>query len=185
MIELLIELKLDQYIETFEDEGIDDVKTFNDYEDEDLLELGLKKPHIKRLRRYFEESSEVKEVSVESNDPWFLKIANDTTIWNLQLLESDIPIISHEYLRIKALMQEGQYFGVLLQIKDFFEILLKVPILIVLNDKFNSTDYSEAERNFILATLEKPLSLGHWHELASFIKKTYFTQLFCHKFFSE
>jgi hypothetical protein len=171
MIELLIELKLDQYIETFEDEGIDDVKTFNDYEDEDLLELGLKKPHIKRLRRYFEESSEVKEVSVESNDPWFLKIANDTTIWNLQLLESDIPIISHEYLRIKALMQEGQYFGVLLQIKDFFEILLKVPILIVLNDKFNSTDYSEAERNFILATLEKPLSLGHWHELASFIKK--------------
>lgn len=171
MIDILKQLKLDQYIETFQDEGIDDVETFNDYEDDDLIDLGLKKPHIKRLRRYFEESSEVEENYVESNEPWFLKIANDNSIWNLQLLESNIPIISHEYIRIKSLMHEGQYFGVLLQIKDFFEILLKVPILIVLNDKFNSTNYSEAEKNFILLTLEKPLSLGHWHELASFIKK--------------
>lgn len=170
MKKILENLNLEQYIQVFEDEGIEDVTTFNDYEDSDLEELGLKKPHIKRLRRYFEEQTK-EIIPLQEETLWYQVLKNDKTIWNEKILSSNIPIVSHEYNRIYNLLENGQYFGVLLQIKDFFEILLKLPVLIVLNEKFNLKEYTQSEMNFILATLEKPLSLGHWHELATFIKK--------------
>ena len=102
---------------------------------------------------------------------WFKLLAENDDIWNHDVLQSNIPIITHEYKRIKDLLDSGQYFGALLQIKDFFEVLLKLPVLILLNEKFNLQQNTEAEINFIVLTLEKPLSLGHWHELATFIKK--------------
>ena len=161
MLNILKQLKLNQYIELFENEGINNIDTFNDYEDEDLLELGLKKPHIKRLRRYFE----------EDNLLWYQTLSDDFNIWNVKLINMDISILSHEYRRIKDLLSQGQSFGVLLQIKDFLEILLKLPVLIVLNEKFDIQCSSNEIRIFILSSLDKPLSLGHWHELATYIKK--------------
>jgi len=171
MINILKYLKLEQHIEVFNDEGIETVDDFNDYEDEDLIDIGLKKPHIKRLRRYFEENSSSKNKEVEIKQEWHQALYNNADIWNDELLNLNIPIISHEYKRVQALLSQGQYFGVLLQIKDFLEVLLKLPVLIILNEKFNTQCESNEIKAFILSSLEKPLSLGHWHELATLIKK--------------
>jgi len=160
MIKILKEIKLEQYIELFEKEGIDSIEDFLDYEDEDLLELGIKKPHIKRLRR-----------ATKSENKNWNEFINDTDMWNKFTLESNIPIISHEYLRIKQLLSDKMYFGVLLQIKDFLEILLKFPILIIINEKFNLKSLTDKEKMLIILSLDKPLSLGHWYELGNYIKK--------------
>lgn len=175
ILNILNQLKLTKYIDTFKEEGINDINTFNDYEDDDLLELGLKKPHIKRLRRYFEEynsvNADVSVIETKIEKQWFELLSEDNDLWVQELLNNNVPVISHEYNRIKKLLSEGQYFGALLQIKDFFEILLKLPTIIILNEKFNLDHYSDDEKELIITTLEKPLSLGHWHEIVTIIRK--------------
>lgn len=174
MIELLKLLNLEIYQTLFEEEGIDDIETLKEFSEDELIVIGLKRGHIKKIFKAIEEDIDSQE-EIQPTLKWYEYLCNDNSLWSDELLNSDIPVISHEYKRINDLLCQGQYFGVLLQIKDFFEILLKFPVLIIINEKFNSKNYSNKEMDFILSALEKPLSLGHWHELATLIDKNKFT----------
>jgi len=167
--EFLKSLKLEKYIPLFLNEEIENTTSLQLLYDEDEL-----------TDEYLDETLKLKKIAKikllkalqNKNELWYITLSNNNNLWNEQLLNSEVAIISHEYNRIKKLLSSGQYFGVLLQIKDFFEILLKLPVLIVINEKFNKRDNSTFEETaFIMAALEKPLSLGHWHELATSIKK--------------
>ena len=105
MLKVLKNLKLEQYIETFKDEGIDDLETFECYEDKELLALDLKKGHIKKIRKYISDKSmDNNEIIIKS---WFKLLAENDDIWNHDVLQSNIPIITHEYKRIKDLLDSG------------------------------------------------------------------------------
>ena len=170
---ILTHLKLSQYKDKFLKEGIDNLETLGDYEDEDLIKyLKMTKPHIKRLRRHIET---LHNSSVISHPDWYIQLHNDQDLWNDELLEADIPVLTHEYIRVKDLLSSGQYFGVLLQIKDLFEILLKLPLLLVMNDAFNNKKLQK-DSDFFLLALEKPLSLGSWQDLAHKIQKNDFKE---------
>ena len=55
MVELLEEAKLTAYASVLHDAGYYELTDLREADDVDLGELGLKKPEIKRLRRYLEE----------------------------------------------------------------------------------------------------------------------------------
>ena len=55
MVELLEEAKLTAYAGVLHDAGYSELTDLGAADDVDLGELGLKKPEIKRLRRYLEE----------------------------------------------------------------------------------------------------------------------------------
>ena len=67
-------------------------------------------------------------------------------------------IIAHEYSRLRVLLGEKKFFGLLLQIKDFVEVLLKMYVILEVKKQGASELYSEL--------LAKPLSLGDWERIA-------------------
>ena len=67
MVNLLQSIRLEQYIDIFEEEGIS-LETFQDWEDDDLAALGLKKPHIRGLRRKIQESIEISSIAIDSSE---------------------------------------------------------------------------------------------------------------------
>jgi len=66
MINFLKSINLEQYINIFEKESIS-IETLQDWEDEDLIDLGLKKPHIRTIRRNTQESTQNTSTLIHSN----------------------------------------------------------------------------------------------------------------------
>ncbi len=131
MLNILKILKLEQYTENFKDEGIENVETFNDYEDEDLLDLGLKKPHIKRLRRYFEENKI--DIDTRSVD----EVAFDN------LILSSFPFIianPYEY----SLKYDDSFYQKNTHIVFTIYQLLRFTGLLLLNEYFNDEKYHKS-----------------------------------------
>lgn len=87
-----------------------------------------------------------------------------------EIIEKYPAIIAHEYKRLLDLIEGNKIYGAFLQIKDIYEVLLKLPVLLVVAE-INSKIKSDLEDKFIGEILIKPLSMGDWLEIASKIKK--------------
>lgn len=99
----------------------------------------------------------------EDKEPWFEKAYNEYPT-----------IIAHEYNRLKELSTEGKVYGTFMQIKDMYEVILKFPILIMINGLIYSLKNEKEckNRNDILKSfISKPLSLGDWETIANKIGK--------------
>ena len=113
-----------------------------------------------------------KEDYIKQNNHWLTNIANDNTLWHKDIFDANIPIISHEYKRLYNLCEEKQSYGMLLEIKDIFEVVLKFPTLIVASMLYKKRDgLGDDESKLLIAMLEKQLSLGTWETLANSAKK--------------
>jgi tetratricopeptide (TPR) repeat protein len=97
---------------------------------------------------------------------WFKKLYKDNSFWSKAVFEKYPSIIAHEYYRLFNLLGEGQVYGVLLQIKDVFEVLLKFPTLIALTLIYYKTNRTDEENNLLIESLRKALSLGDWENIA-------------------
>ena len=78
-------------------------------------------------------------------------------------------IIAHEYKRLLTMMNRGEIFGSILQLKDVWEILLKFPILISIISLYNNK--SEKKNEILNLLYEKKLNLGDWKKIGDKIKK--------------
>ncbi|UMZ72527.1 hypothetical protein [Natranaerofaba carboxydovora] len=105
-----------------------------------------------------------------------MMLLEDDNIWYSEILdknkENDFPpILAHEYQRLYSLFNEKNVFGLMLQVKDVFELLLKMPVLLAGNITYHKVDKSIDEKKFLYKFF-KPLSLNNWlEELASEILK--------------
>lgn len=63
------------------------------------------------------------------------------------------------------MIQNSQICGALLQVKDLFEVLLKLPVIIAAVTLLDR-DRNQTENRILLALLEKLLSLGDWEAIA-------------------
>ncbi len=83
------------------------------------------------------------------------------------------PVIAHEYRSLYELIRQGQTFGAMLQIKDLFEVLLKLPVLLTASLVYENymRQVSESGKKLLISLLEKPLSLGDWERIANTIRK--------------
>lgn len=122
-------------------------------------------------------------VMVKGNKYWFCEECSNKVQIKLSqdirfAKEDDIQcpeIIAHEYNRLKNLLYGCNYYGALLQTKDTYEIILKIPILIFLNgcieEVKSNNNNNKQSRQIIELMSNKMLSLGDWEVVALKIAK--------------
>lgn len=98
--------------------------------------------------------------------PWNIQKCKDTSLWNDQVFDLYPYIISKEYKRLYDLLDQGKLYGVLFQIKDVFEVLLKFPTILALSRYCNNKKRGKEENEIIQFLLDNMLSLGHWNVVA-------------------
>lgn len=100
------------------------------------------------------------------NEPWGEKISKDNELWNYEVLEKFPYMIAVEYKRLYSLTKENKLYGVMFQIKDIFELLLKFPVLLVMSRYCDNQKRDEQQSEIIRFLLENKLSLGSWKSIA-------------------
>ena len=122
---------------------------------------------------------------------WLKKLADNPDLWE-ERAYSEIPaVIAHEYERLHDLALQNNVYGVMLQIKDVYEIVLKYPCILALCifRRTNSPEGMAAYDALMAKILEKVISFGDWRDkianpllklkeylptqLASIMEKTY------------
>lgn len=98
--------------------------------------------------------------------PWNIQQCKDATLWKENVFLQYPYIIAIEYKRLFSLLEQNKLYGVIFQLKDIFEVLIKFPTLLVLNKYCNNRKRSQHENETLQFLLSKMLSLGDWHELA-------------------
>lgn len=102
----------------------------------------------------------------KESQPWNLQKCNDSTLWKDEGFDNYPYIISREYKRLYYLLEQGKLYGVIFQIKDIFEVMLKFPTLLVLSEFCNNKKRCKKENDTLQFLLSKMLSLGDWCGLA-------------------
>ena len=107
-----------------------------------------------------------------SSNQWLIDLSKDESLWakDLETLPS---MIHFEYEQLKNLAAEGQVYGVLLQCKDTYETIIKIPAIMALVIIDSDSKYKDgSEYNDIMKTfLQAPMSMGNWENLARVIIK--------------
>lgn len=106
------------------------------------------------------------------SQPWHLQLCQDDSYWHKPIFDLYPSIIAHEYWRLFTLLQSGQTYGALMQLKDTLEVILKFPVLIAMSVIYHSPERSAAEDQWLQFALRKPLSLGDWGTLAIGLTKS-------------
>ncbi len=101
-----------------------------------------------------------------SQVPWNLQKYRDSSLWNYDAFVSYPYFIAMEYNRLYNLMHDNKLYGVLFQVKDIFEVLLKLPVLLIVNKYCTNKKRSKKEEEIIFGLLAKKLALGHWFNIA-------------------
>lgn len=76
------------------------------------------------------------------------------------------PIIALEYFTFKSFLLNKQIYGIILQIKDIYEIIIRIPVLIICSFVLSNHKTSKG-KELLLFMMSKPLSLGDWRYLLS------------------
>lgn len=85
-------------------------------------------------------------------------------LWYEDAFETFPAVVAHEYWRLSELLAGGQVYGALLQTKDLFEVILKLPVLACAAWLYRK-ERDQAENKLIVDLLKEPLSLGTWESL--------------------
>ena len=107
---------------------------------------------------------------MQPSNQWLINLSKNESLWTQQL-DSVPSMIYFEYAQLKSLAREGQVYGVLLQCKDTYETILKIPVIMTLviidsDPKYkDGAEYAEIMKAF----LESPMSMGNWDNLARVI----------------
>ncbi|GKU24345.1 hypothetical protein CFOLD11_11710 [Clostridium folliculivorans] len=94
--------------------------------------------------------------------------------FNINAMNEFPTIIAHEYHRLKELSTAGEAYGTFMQIKDMYEVILKFPVLIMMEGliySLKNEGENECRNSILRAFIEKPLSLGDWEVTASRISR--------------
>lgn len=106
---------------------------------------------------------------MERKNNWLTELSEDSNYWVDDFLhESNIPsVIVFEYDELKHLSKAGNVYGVLLQMKDLFETIIKVPIIMswgVIEEECDKESDSYQELIYLL--LKKEMAMGDWKRVA-------------------
>ena len=102
---------------------------------------------------------------------WLKELADNSKFWAQGVGTLPEPIAC-TYDRLQEMAQQGNVYGCLLQIKDAYEIAMKIPVLSALI--FLDSEYEDSlvkERKISERLILTPLAIGGWYELALSILK--------------
>ena len=105
---------------------------------------------------------------------WLKKLGLDESIWAFDNSDVFPSVFNAEYRYLRELAMQGQIYGVMLQAKDIYETLIKLPVIMALIILENEADPDSSVYLEVMGkALAEPLSMGSWDNLAaSIIKKT-------------
>ena len=106
---------------------------------------------------------------------WLKEIeANDDNWVDVTELNCVPTPIVYAYDRLRTLAREGNVYGTILEIKDFFELIIKLPVVIsfMFIDKNGIDVEDDTILNLVRAFIGKPLSMGDWASLSKSIAKS-------------
>lgn len=110
------------------------------------------------------------EMEVAGESHWLVELANDEKYWITDAEEAYPAVIAYEYRNLRKFCREKQSYAVLLSLKDNFEALLKLEVLLAFAWAAQNGD--EVFESQTVSQLMTPnLSLGAWVYLASVIRK--------------
>ncbi len=75
--------------------------------------------------------------------------------------------IAHEYYRLRKLLEDGEIIGAIWQLKDFAEVLIKFPTIIMARDIISNSANEHLTNSVRRSLLSKPPSMGDWFTLGS------------------
>ncbi|MNW41359.1 Tetratricopeptide repeat protein [compost metagenome] len=94
---------------------------------------------------------------------WYIGLANNSQLWNNVILHDGPLIVAQQYKMLHELLMQGSTYGVQLKLKDLFEVILKLPTLLLISElEKESSNYSE----ILSLLMGKPLSFGDWLHIA-------------------
>ena len=102
---------------------------------------------------------------------WLKELADNSKFWAQGVGTLPEPIAC-TYDRLQEMAQQGNVYGCLLQLKDAYEIAMKIPVLSALI--FLDSEYEDSlvkERKISERLILTPLAIGGWYELALSILK--------------
>ena len=98
---------------------------------------------------------------MESRNLWLKELGCNEQLWAKEL--EDLPsMIKYSYTQLNSLTKEGQVYGVMLQCKDLYETLYKIPIIMTLIIIDSDAKYKEgsAYTDILKASSSSPMSMG-------------------------
>ena len=107
---------------------------------------------------------------MQPSNQWLINLSKTESVWATEL--NEVPSMIHfEYVQLESLAREGQVYGVLLQCKDTYEAILKIPVIMALVIIDSDSKYKDGDENaeIMKAFLESPMSMGNWDNLARVI----------------
>lgn len=107
----------------------------------------------------------------EEDKEWYKEICDNDYYWEKRVFKEFPAVIAHEYFRIYDLLKNGQTYGAIFQIKDLFEVIIKLPVLIYASKILSKEEKSNEEYKILFSILKKPLSLGDWKGILNEIYK--------------
>ena len=117
-------------------------------------------------------AKDMSEGKMENRNQWLKELSCNEQLWAKEL--EDVPsMINLSYVQLNNLAKEGQVYGVMLQCKDLYETLYKIPIIMSLVIIDSDAKYKEgsAYTDILKASLGSPMSMGQWDTLAAVIIK--------------
>lgn len=100
------------------------------------------------------------------NNQWLIDLSKED-IW-AEHLESVPAMICYSYAQLRRMAESGQVYGVMLQCKDLYEALYRIPLIMAMIVIESDPSYKEKQgySDVIRLALEQPMSMGRWNELA-------------------
>jgi len=105
----------------------------------------------------------VNETSDEMD--WFKKVLSDKDIYDVSISDELNIIIAFEYYKFKSLLENNQIYGCLFQVKDIYEILIRLPVLIVASILLDKEEINKFEEKFLINLTLKKHTLGSWKSM--------------------
>lgn len=102
---------------------------------------------------------------------WFEIVLKNTDCFDEGITEKYNSIIAYEYYKLGELIRKKQIYGCLFQIKDFYEILLKIPVLITASMVYRKDTNTDLESRLLITLIQKKHSLGDWRQYLNLSKK--------------
>lgn len=102
-------------------------------------------------------------------ESWMKKLKQENDLWNIENVKYLPNGLKQEYSRLFDLMENDNLFGVFLQTKDLFEILIKIPTLSFLAYEFSKDSLEKGE--WLFKFFEKDLAFGDWNTIGGFYAK--------------
>lgn len=95
---------------------------------------------------------------------WNEILLNSKKYYNVNCIYNLNTIIAQEYKVIYELINNKQIYGIIFQIKDLYEIITRIPVLIFCSI-VSKLEQKPKSRELLYYLMSKPLSLGDWRYL--------------------